>query len=108
MNEKDFIKEHKQYCDIELSDSESNKLRGMPFPGATVNIFWTHWNKNMFDVGYLFLLPFSDADIDDYFIHIPRPENPGGKDTAEPEWIHINKLLKNEYCKQILVVSNKN
>ncbi len=108
MTEKEFIKEHKKYCDIELLDSELNKLKGLPFPGATVNIFWTHWETDMYDVGYLFLLPFSDADIDDYFIHIPRPENPGGKDTAHPEWIHINKLLKNEYCKEIRIVSNSN
>lgn len=108
MSKEDFLKEHKQYGDIELSDVESNKLKGMPYPGAIVNIFWTHWENDMFDKGYLFLLPFMDADIDDYFIHIPRPINPGGKDTAESEWVHINKLLKNEYCKEIIVTSSKN
>jgi hypothetical protein len=108
MNEKQFLAEHKKYGDIELTDNESAKLKGMPYPGATVNIFWTHWENDTFDVGYLFLLPFSDSDIDDYFIHIPRPENPGGKDTAHPEWIHINKLLKNEYCKNIIIQENSN
>lgn len=107
MTEQQFIKEHKTYGDIELTDQESGKLKGMPFPGATVNIYWNS-PDNIVDTGYLFLLPFADRDIDDYFIHVPKPENPGGKENSEPEWAHINKLLKNDYCKKIIVVSSEN
>ena len=110
MTQKEFIAEHKEYGDIELSESEQSKLYGMPHPGSTIKIHWQdeECNDLCIDTGYLILLPFQDGDIDDYFIHVPRPENPGGIGNAEPEWTHINKLLKNPFVKYLIIESSKN
>lgn len=110
MTKKEFLDEHDKYGDIELNNDESSKLRGMPYPGAKVKIEWVSENGKplCIDSGYLFLTPFQDDGIDDYFIHVPRPDNPGGKDSVEPEWSHINKLLKNKYCRSIIVTSIEN
>lgn len=110
MNQKEFIAEHKYYGDIDLEDNEQQKLYGMPHPGATIKIHWQDKKGRvvLIDTGYMILLPFQDGQIDDYFIHVPRPENPGGIGNSPPEWAHINRLLKNPLVKQLIVESSKN
>lgn len=110
MTKKEFLAEHKKYGDIELTDDEQGKLYGMPHPGATIKIQWQdeEGNDTCIDEGYMFLLPFQDDYIDDYFIHVPKPDNSAGIGDAPPEWKHINNLLKNKYVKHLIIESSKN
>lgn len=110
MTQKEFLAEHKKYGDIDLTEQEQCKLYGMPHPGATISIQWQDEKGNdvCVDTGYMILLPFQDEHIDDYFIHVPEPDNPGGIGNAEPEWAHINKLLKNKLVKHLIIESSKN
>lgn len=108
MNE--LLKEHKRYGDIELSDDELDKLKGDPKPGKWINIYWIKDDEypefdRIVDEGYLISLPISDESVNDYFVHIPNPDNSSGIGDADPEWIHINCLLKNENVESIKVIS---
>lgn len=110
MTQKEFLAEHKKYGDIDLTEAEQIKLYGMPHPGATIKIHWQDLKGKdvCIDEGYMILLPFQEGEIDDYFIHVPRPDNPGGIGNSPPEWSHINKLLKNKLVKYLIVESSKN
>lgn len=110
MTSKEFLAEHKKYGDIDLTEEEQKKLYGMPHPGANIQIHWQDKKGKdvCIDEGYMFLLPFQQDEIDDYFVHVPKPENPGGIGNVDPEWAHINKLLKNPFVKYLIVSSSKN
>ncbi len=106
-NLNDLINQQKKYQYANLTDKQFAKLIGNPEPGDKVKIHWRGRDlKGIIDDGYLFAIPSCDNSIEeDLFIHIKNPENPGGKDQAEEEWIHLVKLLKYKYVKSIEVIN---
>lgn len=92
--------------DHELTQDECDKLRGDCHPGCRVRIYWeTGYGDKYHDDGYVFTVDGMDADIGDCFVHVPRPENPGGKGAADPEWTYMVMLQANPYCTKIVCKS---
>lgn len=82
----------------DLTEQQINKLKGDCDPGCTVNIYW---NNGSIDCGYVFIVDGMDAEIGDCFVHIPQPDNPGGKDVAPPEWAYMINLMTNDLVEEI-------
>ncbi len=103
---KELIDEQNKYQYTELTNKQYSKLIGIPEPGKKVKIIWGGREfKGIIDEGYLFAIPSCDDTIEtDLLVHIKHPENPGGKDGAPEEWIHLVKLLKFKYVKLIEVI----
>jgi hypothetical protein len=59
--------------------------------GDIVAIEWQGEFEGMVDYGYV--MGFPDIEVHEAnlgaVIHIPHPQNPGGKDAADPEWITL-------------------
>lgn len=106
MKTPEFLKEDAKFKYKELTNKQYDKLVGNIEAGSKVKIYWNdeNWPKNLYDKGYVFALPSHDWTIDtDLWVHIPRPENPSGKDECSAEWKHLNDLLSNDYCKKIVL-----
>lgn len=89
----------KKWQDKELADRDYKKLRNTPGPGYIVEL---HWKENIVDKGYLFQTP--ECNNDSYFVHVPEPSNPSGKDSCDPEWRHLNELLSNPQLIKIIIL----
>ncbi|TDQ27670.1 hypothetical protein [Tenacibaculum caenipelagi] len=74
-----------EYDNFELLNK---KIIGRVDAGGKVEIQWK--DKENTDTGYVFTLPNMDLDENDFFIHIPYPDNSGGIGDA-PE-VHIHAL----------------
>ena len=93
----------RKYEDFDLSETECNKIKGDCHPGCQVEIHWvTEHGTKIMDRGYVFVLEGMDAEVGDCFVHVPYPNNPGGKDTAPGEWTYMIALQANQYCKKIV------
>lgn len=91
--------------DADLTDKQLDKLKGECTPGCKVKIYWvTEHGTNIIDEGYVFECPDMDADSGDCFVHVPNPDNPGGKDNADPEFIYMIALMQNPLCKKIVCI----
>lgn len=73
------------------------KIKGQPFAGCHVKIYWKEI-PHEYDRGYLYQTPKME---DDFMVHVPDPINPGGKDSCDPVWIRLSKLLKNDQVEKI-------
>jgi hypothetical protein len=92
-----------EYEDRELTDSESDKLKGECRPGCKVDIHWkTDHGTKIIDSGYVFVVDGMDAEIGDCFVHVPSPDNPSGKDVAPPEFTYMIALQANPFVKKIV------
>lgn len=100
-----WIEDWKRYSEMELTELDEQKQIGNLRPGAKVKIEWQNLDGTelCIDYGYAFLTPFQDDGIDDYFIHVPSPDNSSGKGNVPPEWQHINQLLSNRLVKKIII-----
>jgi hypothetical protein len=99
----DLEKLRKQGEEIELTDEQLAKFQGDCYPGCKVRIYWeTGYGDKYTDDGYVFVVDGMDAEIADCFIHVPDPENLGGKDRADPEWVYMTTLLANPYVTKIV------
>lgn len=99
-----FCKEHRKWQEYDPSDREWAKLDDIE-AGDKVEIHWK-WDvdgmvEELIDEGYVFELPWSDEGCVDFYVHVPNPGNPGGKDSVGPEWRHIRDLMQNEYVQKI-------
>lgn len=104
MNARSFLNKYRQAQKIDLTDEHWDKISGEIEAGSKVAIHWKGVDGEfdpIEDTGYVFELPFSDSGCYDFFVHIPQPENPGGKDNCAAEWIHLYKLLDMELVKKI-------
>ncbi len=72
-----------------------------PYAGAPIIIIWKGLGEDFPDEGYLFIP--KNKDEDDMMYHIPNPQNPGGKDSVDPEWGLFRKLLKNNQVAKIII-----
>lgn len=98
-----LIAARQQNEDADLSDKEDDKLKGDCLPGCKVKIYWTtEFGTKVIDHGYVFIAPGMDAQMGDCFVHVPEPQNPGGKDKAEEEFIYMRTLMKNPFCTKIV------
>lgn len=89
--------------DADLSHKENDKLKGDCHPGCNVKIHWiTEHGTKIIDEGYVFEGPGMDSESGDCFVHVPNPQNPAGKDNADPEFIYMIALMQNPYCKKIV------
>lgn len=89
--------------DAELSDKDFGKLKGVCRPGCKVSIHWTtEHDTKIIDEGYVFEGPGMDSESGDCFVHVPNPQNPGGKDRADDEFIYMIQLMGNPYCNKIV------
>lgn len=92
-----------EYELLELTDSESNKLKGDCYPGCKVVIHWKPEHGAMIiDTGYVFVVDGMDAEIGDCFVHVPEPDNPSGKDIAPSEFTYMIALQANPLVKKIV------
>jgi hypothetical protein len=92
-----------EYEDRELTNIESDKLNGECRPGCKVEIHWvTEYGTKIIDNGYVFVVDGMDAEIGDCFVHVPDPDNPGGKDVAPPEFTYMIALQTNPFVKKIV------
>ena len=91
-----------KWNDLELTTEQYAKVLGDSEPGCKVEIHWNLPDDKIIDVGYMFCVDGQDYDIGDCFIHVPKPDNSGGKDRADPEWIYMIALMANEYCEKII------
>ena len=98
----------KEYDLVEISDEQLAKYEGLCVPGCHVEIHWDggesdgHKFDDIVDHGYVFVVDGMDAESGDAFVHIPEPDNSGGKDRAHDEWTYVNFLLVNERCKKVI------
>ena len=67
------------------NDDNWKKLIGDTKPGNLIQIIWKDWGDMYTDKGYLFAAPECCPDEGDIFVHIPKPQNPYGKDDARGE-----------------------
>ena len=90
-----------EYQYAELTDEQMEKVKGELAVGTKVSIKWK--GRNYTDKGYLFATPEMDEDPElfDFLVHVPKPYNEDGMDTAPAEWTHINCLLMNNECLSI-------
>lgn len=61
----------------------------------------------LMDYGYVFAWPGRDEGRDANMggiIHVPDPQNPGGKDRADPEWVTLYELLTNPQVQSVHTV----
>ena len=82
---------------------QQQKLAGTPQPGSRVHI---HWKSEAVDRGYILTLPGHeprDVCIGGV-VHVPQPDNPGGKDSIGPIWETLDDLLRNEQVERIEVM----
>lgn len=91
---------------IDLTQEQNNKLIGECVPGCRVEIYWTGEDK-IIDEGYVFVVDGMDADIGDCFVHIPHPENPGGKDAAHGRWTYMITLMSNHLVEKIVCLHSQ-
>jgi hypothetical protein len=77
----------------DIIESSWDKMKFKVNPGDSILI---HWDDIEPDIGYVFTLPGQVVDEADFFIHVPNPRNPSGKDNAPEVHIHISKLLNND------------
>lgn len=96
-----FIKENKKWQDYDPTDKEWGKLDPDIEPGDRIEILWSDELDNMVDDGYVFELPWCYSDSGDFFVHIPEPNNPDGKDIPGPEWKHVRELMNNKFVVSI-------
>lgn len=84
---------------------QQQKLKGQPRPGSHVLIYWR--STAIVDRGYILTLPGHEPE--DVWIggvvHVPHPDNPGGKDSIGPIWNTLDELLQNEQVTKIEVLS---
>lgn len=105
---KDLMEARTKGESLEITDEQWNKVKGECEPGCIVFVYWM---RNEYEVkmgfdqtvddGYVFVLPGMDAQILDAYFHVPYPANPGGKDTAPPEWGYVLNLLDNPLVERI-------
>lgn len=97
--------EREKNIDADLTAKQLDKLIGECRPGSKVKIHWvTEFGTKVVDEGYVFEAPDMDSESADCFVHVPNPENPGGKDNADPEFIYMISLIQNPYCKKIVCI----
>lgn len=72
------------------------RSKGQPIVGCGIKIYWKEIGD--YDRGYLYQPPKME---DDFMVHIPGPINPGGKDSCDPIWIRLSKLLKNDQVEKV-------
>ena len=87
-----------QYKYHELTDKQNNKLKGDCRPGSRIMIFW---DKDIIDIGYVFVAPGMDADLADCFVHVPNPQNPGGIGNTEEQFAYMITLMQNPFVKKL-------
>ena len=74
-------------------------------PGANVEVYWCGDNEGTIDKGYIFVLPVGlGQDIyESGIIHIPAPDNPGGKDTPPAVWGTLIDVAQCEDIRRIVI-----
>lgn len=107
MKVEDLLTQREKMLASEMNGTYWNKLQGNDIePGNTCKIIWADWGNDSPDTGYLFSLPETDEDTDlkDYFIHVPHPSNPDGKDNGHSQFAHLYFMLSNPLVKKIIVL----
>jgi len=83
-------------------DPDYSKLDDVHY-GDTVAIEWQGELEGVTDYGYIYGLPdieSNDANMGG-IVHIPYPQNPGGKDRADAEWVTLYELGTNPLVKKV-------
>jgi len=104
----ELLEEQKENVELDLSPDVLNKMKGTFDPGDKIKIVWAgDVLDGEEDEGYLFQIPTCDEDVDmlDFFVHIPRPKNPSGKENAPSVFVHFVSLLTNKLVKQIIKIN---
>jgi hypothetical protein len=84
-------------------DTDFDKLDDVSF-GDTVAIDWQGELDGITDYGYVFGWPGIDESGDANLagiIHIPYPQNPGGKGNSPSEWATLHDLSLNPLVKRV-------
>lgn len=79
-----------------------NKIEGELLPNSKVEIYWS--GREMFDVGYVFVLPHQTADEFDVCIHVPSMDNSDGMDKGEAIHKHIYSIVRLERVVKIIAI----
>lgn len=97
----EILKEIEEYAYYDLTQEQRDKLQGDPTLGGKIEIKWK--DREYTDYGYAFQIPECDEDPDmqDFIIHVPKPDNSDGIDEATPVWVHLNSLLSNKRVKWV-------
>jgi hypothetical protein len=98
---------NQKYEDYDVDELCFHKLEGGETEaGSIVEIIWDDYGKDYPEIGYLFELPgICTPDEADIFVHIPKPQNPEGKDTPPPVFIHLYDILTNEKVVSVTIRS---
>lgn len=85
-------------------DPDYSKLEDVEY-GDTVAIEWSGELAGVTDYGYVFCWPDNEEDDANLggVVHIPYPQNPGGKDRANAEWVTLYELGVNPLVKKVRV-----
>lgn len=88
-------------------DPDYNKLDNFEY-GDTVAIEWLGDMEGVTDYGYVFCWPDNEEDDANLggVVHIPYPQNPGGKDRADAEWVTLYELGSNPLVKKVRLVES--
>jgi hypothetical protein len=100
----ELIKQRTKALEYENWEDFFKKFEGFSDPGGKVEIQWT--DREIPDYGYVFTLPTMDLDENDFFIHVPRPENLGGIGDAPEVHIHSYELASFDLVKKIICSRN--
>lgn len=87
-------------------DADYEKFPDVEY-GDTVAIDWQGDLEGVTDHGYVFCWPDNEEDDANLggVIHIPYPQNPGGKDRANAEWVTLYELATNPLVKKVRLVN---
>lgn len=91
---KELLGQIENYLDIDLTDEQSEKVKGIPEPGAKFSIKWKE--RTFVDKGYAFCLDGQSPDEFDICLHVTDVDNEDGHGEAPEEWIHLTYLLSND------------
>lgn len=99
----------RQTGELDGPEPDFDKLLSDLDYGDTVAITWQgELLEGVTDYGYVFAWPGGDEGRDANMggiVHIPNPQNPGGKDRADPEWVTLYELLTNPMVKSVHTVT---
>lgn len=90
----EMILQRKKALEYDNWEDHFAKIKGEPKAGGKVKIYWVY--RDFEDDGYLFTLPDQEPEENDFFIHIPKPDNSDGIGDAPDVHIHMLELASFE------------
>lgn len=99
----ELLEQREKALDYENWEELFKKIEGDFDFGNKIEVQWV--DREDSDYGYLFTLPEMDGELNDFFIHVPSPDNSDGIGPAPEVHIHALELASFERVKKIKILS---